>query len=403
MAQSASHTPLKKIVIPKRRWVSGKTALWAGLCGVGVYAADYFINSNVVLQYAQTPFNEKIIQNCSELQKKKFYPTWYLSPSLFQAVYGAVFDHHLTFEYKREILKFEDGGDAALDWGPIRPECDKEDQKILFVLHGLSGGADCIYMKQAVDAGRQNGFRTVAFSFRGLTNNPIKTPEFHDLTDLSDIVIAIKHIKQKYPNAPIYGLGISFGGNLLLKYAGDQKDECLFNSIVTVANPFNLSTCAEMIHKPKRFIYHNRLLSSFLAIIRENEHMLRKNPKINVDEILASKTIREYDERFSIKLNGYTLEEYYAKAGCENYVKDVKIPMLCVNSLDDPISEKYVIPWKKLHDNPNFIMLATQKGGHVDFFINHNPVRWVNIAAMQYLNFIDKELKETKLKAGVAV
>jgi predicted alpha/beta-fold hydrolase len=94
--------------------------------------------------------------------------------------------------------------------------------------------------------------------------------------------VAINHVKKKYPNAPLYGLGISFGGNILLKYAGQEKEKCLFNSIVTVANPFNLSVCAEQIHKPKRFIYHNRLLWAFLTVIRQNEEQLRKNPKINV-------------------------------------------------------------------------------------------------------------------------
>ena len=80
----------------------------------------------------------------------------------------------------------------------------------------------------------------------------------------------------------MYGLGISFGGNMLLKYAGQQKENCKLDSIVTVANPFDLSVCAELIHKPKRIIYHNRILNSFKLVIKENEEQLRKNPKINV-------------------------------------------------------------------------------------------------------------------------
>lgn len=38
-------------------------------------------------------------------------------------------------------------------------------------------------------------------------------------------------------------------------------------------------------------------------------------------------------------MRGWTLAEYHKRAGCEPYVEDVKVPMLCVNSLDDPVSE----------------------------------------------------------------
>lgn len=59
-----------------------------------------------------------------------------------------------------------------------------------------------------------------------------------------------------------------------------------------------------------------------------------------VDDVLKSKTIKEYDEKFSIKLRGYkSIEDFYNKAGCVNLIDKIKVPILFINSLDDPVIE----------------------------------------------------------------
>lgn len=59
-----------------------------------------------------------------------------------------------------------------------------------------------------------------------------------------------------------------------------------------------------------------------------------------IDEVLKSRTIHEYDEKFSIKLKGYkSVEDYYKRAGCIDYIEKIKIPVLFINSKDDPVIE----------------------------------------------------------------
>lgn len=47
-----------------------------------------------------------------------------------------------------------------------------------------------------------------------------------DFTSNDDILLAISNIKEKYPKANVYGLGISMGANYMLKMAGELKDKC---------------------------------------------------------------------------------------------------------------------------------------------------------------------------------
>ena len=60
---------------------------------------------------------------------------------------------------------------------------------------------------------------------------------------------------------------------------------------------------------------------------------------VAIDHVLASKTIYEYDERFSSQLKGYTLQQYHHKASCEPHIPGVTVPVLCINSLNDPVSQ----------------------------------------------------------------
>jgi predicted alpha/beta-fold hydrolase len=48
------------------------------------------------------------------------------------------------------------------------------------------------------------------------------------------------HICRKYPNHTLYGVGISMGANLLLKYSGEKKNENPFKAIISLNNPFDI-------------------------------------------------------------------------------------------------------------------------------------------------------------------
>ena len=39
----------------------------------------------------------------------------------------------------------------------------------------------------------------------------------------------------------MYGIGVSMGANLLVKYAADHRDNCKLEAIVSISNPYDLN------------------------------------------------------------------------------------------------------------------------------------------------------------------
>ena len=52
-----------------------------------------------------------------------------------------------------------------------------------------------------------------------------------------------------------------------------------------------------------------------------------------------SRTIRDFDERFTAKVFGYPNNEaYYTDACIDRKIHDIKVPLLCLNAADDPFA-----------------------------------------------------------------
>lgn len=53
--------------------------------------------------------------------------------------------------------------------------------------------------------------------------------------------------------------------------------------------------------------------------------------------VLQSKTIREFDSNYTIKLFGHeSVESYYKKASLHDKLDRIQIPCLCLTAADDP-------------------------------------------------------------------
>jgi uncharacterized protein len=82
---------------------------------------------------------------------------------------------------------------------------------------------------------------------------------------------------------------------------------------------------------------------------------------VDDEKVKSSKSLLEFETHFVSKLVGYSnVEDYYREGSCRYVLDDIKVPMLCLNSLDDNIVDPNVCK----SENPNIIIGMTTRGGH---------------------------------------
>ncbi|KAG1073076.1 hypothetical protein G6F42_025848 [Rhizopus arrhizus] len=130
---------------------------------------------------------------------------------------------------------------------------------------------------------------------------------------------------------------------------------------------------------------------------------------IDIDEVLAAKTIREYDNACTKKMSNYTtVNNYYRDGSCARVIEHVRIPLLCINALDDPIALAQCIPVDEIKVNPYIVLAATKYGGHLGWFEHsYRPSRWVDKPVSEFVVAMfqasDARKEATKLDPDVVV
>ena len=244
--------------------------------------------------------------------------------------------------FDRENVKLPDGGQIALDWGPVHKSYEGKDMnkmRILVITHGLTGGSETNYIRHAVLNASRYGFRPVVYHNRGI-NSELLTNKYHNHGDIDDIQHILKYLAKNYPEAVIYGMGISMGANLITNYAGEMKTASVLKGFVSISNPYDLYECSKNIEKRSRTLYNYTMTAGFVRNLKKNIEHLKLNSHIDIQAALKSKKTRDYDEYVTRRLFGFgTVEDYYKSIGCLNRVRNITIPALFIHSLDDPICE----------------------------------------------------------------
>lgn len=329
----------------------------------------------ISLFYRSTPFNDQVINKC--LEDKKFLPTLFLVHPFFQSIYNVLGGESYKINFSREYVQMKDGGQISLDWAfPSNPI----EKKILFIIHGLTGGSEMPYVQSLVTESIEQGFTTVVFHNRGVNGTLLTTPEPFSGVKLEDIDSTIQHIKKSNINVDLYGVGLSLGGNLLLRYAASKQKNVEFKGLVAIATPFNINICLKNL----KFIYEKFFLKRYIhqTLIPNLEvlKILEKTHNINFDQVLKAKNLKEFHEMFTVKAFGFkNVEEYFDSAKInEEHIKKISVPTLLLHSKDDPITTIKCVPFKEIMKNQNIIYIETENGGHICWFNKNKPKR-VNI------------------------
>jgi predicted alpha/beta-fold hydrolase len=283
----------------------------------------------------------------------------------------------------RERFETPDGDFVDVDWLPGRPGAP-----VLLVLHGLEGTARSHYIGGLFGLAAARGWRAGVLYFRSCSGEMNRLPRFYHSGDTGDLDHVLRALTEREPGVRVGAVGISIGGNVLLKWLGEQgaaAPEPLAGA-VAISVPFDLAACARAMDQGLQKVLYT---ASFMRSFRDKTRAkARAHPGfVDVTAALRARTFAAYDRAVTAPLHGFADEvDYWQRASSGPYLTRIRRPTLLINALDDPFIPVSSLP------NPRELPPAVRAefvpiGGHVGF-VEGLPWRassWAERRAVEFL------------------
>jgi len=349
--------------------------------------------SKCSLAFKDTPFNRLLLKNCPTIASKTFTSTPYLLPAILQTWFvDFKREDNIGVKSTTEIVDLPNGGQITLEYLENENTTTQGKSTMAVILPGLTACIKSPYILALVKALLAKGYKVCLYLSRLNRKTFNFTNEGH-ICLFQDFHHAMMHLKAKFPYYSFLAVGHSYGANQLVNYLGIYHKENIFKAAVSLANPLNFLTSE---NKMRGTIYDKIMTKNVIALVTKSAEVLRNAPKqYNLDflRMMQAKTLREFDGEFAARVFGFeSADDYYWGVSSVRRLKDVKIPLLVVNSEDDPVVEKNAYPLESIGNiNENVILLVTKRGGHLGWFSGvKSPRRWYLDPTMEFLQFVDE-------------
>jgi len=294
--------------------------------------------------------------------------------------------------YHRDRWETPDGDFIDLDWNVVPPASNGADTRPLLVLfHGLEGSSVSHYAITLMRAATAIGWSGVVVNFRGCSGESNRLPRAYHSGDSDEIDWILRRLRALCPTRPCYAVGVSLGGNALLKWLGERQagaGDCL-RAAAAISAPLDLTACGH--HLARGF---NRIYTQyFLRTLKRNAtEKLRRYPGL-FDErrMSAANNLYEFDDVVTAPLHGFAgADDYWRKASSKPWLTGIRLPTLVLNAQNDPFLPAQALPLAR-QAAASVRLEFPRQGGHVGFVTGSLPGR-LDWLPQRLLHFFQHEV-----------
>jgi predicted alpha/beta-fold hydrolase len=257
------------------------------------------------------------------------------------------------------------------------------EKPLLIVSHGLEGDSRRHYITGLIRSLPE--FHALAWNYRSCSDDPNRNLRFYHsgATDDLDFVIQealLRGVKD------IYLAGFSLGGNLSLKWLGEngKKASQFVRKAVAFSVPLHLSSSSQQLTRWENRLYTHRFLQTLLEKVTEKS---ARYPQDIMPSMLASiRSLYEFDNVITGPLHGFKdAEDYYERNSSLYFLSGIRVPTLIVNAKNDPFLSQECLPEQIDSD---FVQIELpDSGGHCGFYPrNYRGQTWAEQRAAAWFN-----------------
>lgn len=318
----------------------------------------------------------------------EFAPAWFLPGPHLQTIWGRIARPRRLVHLRRESLETPDGDELLVD------HLDGDGDLHFILLHGLEGSSYSVYMQGVLALVARAGHSATAINFRSCAREPHRIvkmipnrrPRFYHSGDTGDLDFVVRTLAPRMPHKRLVAFGASLGGNVLLKWLGENGGAPRLTAAATLSVPYDLGAAADHLEHSAAGRFY---VARFLRTLKRKCERPEIAARIDVERMRRSRTFRELDDVATAPLHGFAdANDYYARSGSIHYVGRIATPALAVNAEDDPFLPAGVLPRVKANASPAVDFRTTPAGGHVGFVTGAAPWRaesWAEKMIVQWL------------------
>jgi len=319
------------------------------------------------------------------ITKSAFKPAWWLANAHAQTVYSTLARNLKTPVDSTERFELPDGDFIDLAWSVNGLPSDAP---LVIFLHGLGGSVNSPYVAGLFQAFKQQGWRAVLMHFRGASHEPNRLLRAYHSGDTADVHCLLTTLAQREPKTKKAIVGVSMGGNVLLKWLGEQGAQSLVDAGVAVSVPFQLRAAADRMNRGFSRVYQTHLLRRLKTVFAAKVVKHVDNLPPSLSNLESLRCFWTFDENVTAPLHGFSnVHAYYREASSRQYLSKIATPTLILHALDDPFMTPEVLP-QESELSSSVTLEISAKGGHVGFIggnVPGNPVYWLDHRIPEFL------------------
>jgi uncharacterized protein len=241
-------------------------------------------------------------------------------------------------------------------------------QQALVLLHGLEGSSQSRYAQAITQHFLTRGWIVVVAHFRGCSGFSNRLARAYHSGDSDEVTFILESVRQRAPQAHWHAVGVSLGGNALLKRLGEAPTELAWlKAAAAVSAPLDLVAAGNHLSDDlfNREVYSRHFLRTLKPKVLEKA---RRFPGvIDVMRISQARDLRDFDNAYTAPMHGFKdATDYWQQSSSKPWLKKITHPTLVLNARNDPFLPEQVLPGPD-YGGPAVVFHQPAQGGHVGF------------------------------------
>lgn len=261
----------------------------------------------------------------------------------------------------------------------------------LLVLHGLEGTTRSNYAQGLLAQARRRGWSADLLLFRSCDGEINAQRRMYHSGETSDLDFVVRTLVTSLPDISLRLAGVSLGGNVLMKWLGEQG-ESLVSNVVRAAGisvPYDLAAGSRFLECTLGQLYVNHFMKSLKAKTVAKRSIY---PDLcDWNRLESARTFWDFDDVTTGPVHGFSgALDYYTQSSSINFLGAIRRQTLLFNAYDDPFLPVSVLEKvRKIAASNDFLTCEfSKRGGHVGwtegspwaprYYMEERVIEWLN-------------------------